>query len=155
MSKSSSSTGYNSQGKGMSAGEIEQLREANARLSATVQELKLEISYYKGESKRLEIEKNVLSQDVTRMSGLFKNWLNELQVSTARNVYKDSHYINNVVKNPCRSICDVLQLSDQMMFLTSCQPPYHIEVRNACMSNSPIYIHSHTSSASAHVAMSV
>ncbi|RYH18374.1 hypothetical protein EON65_27285 [archaeon] len=126
MSKSSSSAGHNSQSK--ASAEMEQLREANARLSATVQELKLEISYYKGESKRLELEKNVLSQDVTRMSGLFKNWLNELQVSTARNVFKDGHYISNVVQNPCRSICDVLQLSDQTMFLTSCQPPYHIEV---------------------------
>ncbi len=107
---------------------MEQLRIANARLAATVQELKLEISYYKGETKRLELEKNMLNQDVSRMSGLFKNWLNELQASSARNIFRDPHYLNNVVKNPCRSICDLLQLTDQVVFMTSCQPPFHIEV---------------------------
>eukprot|EP00981_Chlorochromonas_danica_P001806 scaffold385_cov182-Ochromonas_danica.AAC.5 len=131
-------------GKPLSAADMEQLRIANARLAATVQELKLEIAYYKGETKRLELEKNLLNQDVSRMSTLFKNWLTELQSSSARNVVRDSHYINNIVKNPCRSICELLQLNDQILFVTSCQPPFHIEgeVMNRALSS--LYVTSHS-----------
>lgn len=114
-----------SKSRTLSAADSEQLRLSNARLAATVQELKLEISYYKGETKRLELEKNLLSQDVSRMSSLFKNWLTELQASNARSVI---NYLSNIVKNPCRSICELLQHSDQILFVTSCQSPYHIEV---------------------------
>ena len=50
----------------------ERLRSDNVRLGSTINELQLEISYYKGELKRLEWEKNLLKQDVTKMSSLFK-----------------------------------------------------------------------------------
>ena len=50
----------------------ERLRSDNIRLGSTINELQLEISYYKGELKRVEWEKNLLKQDVSKMSSLFK-----------------------------------------------------------------------------------
>lgn len=108
--------------------ELEQLRLANARMEAALQELKLEISYYKGETKRLEWEKDVLHHDVQRMSGLFKTWIDEVQNQT--NCISDTpEKINMMIKYPCKSISDLLQLSDNILFVTSCQPPHLIEVR--------------------------
>ena len=50
----------------------ERFRSDNVRLASTINELQLEISYYKGQLKQLEWEKNLLKQDVTKMSSLFK-----------------------------------------------------------------------------------
>lgn len=107
--------------------EVDQLRQANARLEAAVQELKLEISYYKGETKRLGWEKDVLNTDVKRMSGLFKSWIDEAHRQSA-SITNDPSKINNMVKNPCKSISDLLQLHDNLLFVTSSQPPHFIEV---------------------------
>jgi len=106
--------------------EADQLRQANARLEAAVQELKLEISYYKGETKRLEWEKDVLNTDVKRMSGLFKAWIDEAHRQSA-SITNDPSKINNMVKNPCKSISELLQLHDNLLFVTSSQPPHFIE----------------------------
>lgn len=113
--------------------ELEQLRLANSRLESTVQELKLEISYYKGEAKRLEWEKDVLHQDVKRMSTLFKTWIDEVNKEPAA-LADSPEKINMMVKYPCRSISELLQLNDEVLFITSCQPPYFIEVSQRILS---------------------
>ena len=49
----------------MKASKEEQLHEMKARnllLSSTVKELRMEIGFYRGETKRLEIEKSLLSE---------------------------------------------------------------------------------------------
>lgn len=109
--------------------ETEELRSNNVRLNSTVQELRLEIAYYQGETKRLEWEKNLLKQDVGKMSALFKGWLNELQNSNTRSVLDDSEFFSNLVKNPSKNISDVLQMNNLKLLVTTCQAPFYIEVR--------------------------
>lgn len=108
--------------------EMEQLRSSSLHLNATIQELKLEISYYQGQAKISEWEKNVLRQDVGKMTALFKGWLDELQNSNKRSVVDDSDYFTNLVKYPTRNISTALQMSDTKMLLTTCQAPFYIEV---------------------------
>jgi predicted nuclease with TOPRIM domain len=108
--------------------ELDELRTNNSRLNSTVQELRLEIAYYQGETKRLEWEKSLLKQDVGKMSALFKGWLNELQNSNARSVLDDSDYFANLVKNPSKNISDILQLNNAKLLVTTCQAPFYIEV---------------------------
>ena len=108
--------------------EIEQLRTSNFRLGSTVQELRLEISYYQGETKKLEREKNILKQDVSKMSALFKGWLAELQSSNTRSVIEDPDFVSMLVKFPSRSISEVLQLKDVSVLITTCQSPFYVEV---------------------------
>ena len=107
---------------------VERLRADNFRLGSIVNELQLETSYYRGELKRLEWEKNNLRQDVTKMSTLFKGWLQELRGSNTRNVVSDVDYFTNLVKRPAMAIDDVFRLHERV-FLSSCQEPYFIEVR--------------------------
>ena len=124
----------------MNRNDNEQLRVTNSRLETIVQELKLEISFYKGEAKRLEWEKEMLNQDIKRMSSLFKTWVDELQsCHTTRNLADESEQFNAMVKYPCKSISDLLQLSDKLLFVTSSQPPHFIEV---CSSFPPSCDHS-------------
>jgi hypothetical protein len=111
------------------------LRGSNSRLKSTVQELRLEILYYQGETKRLEWENNVLKQDVAKMSVLFKGWLNELQCSNTRNVLDETEYIKNLVNNPSKNIAEILQLTDSKLLVTSCQAPFYIEHANKAWSN--------------------
>jgi hypothetical protein len=129
--------------------ELERLRSNQFRLNSLVQELRLEISYYQGETKRLEWEKNVLKCDVDRLTSLFAGWLEELQTKKAnsnipeslkhsidregnsigrRNIIADPQYLRALVKYPVKHISDILQLSDSVYLLTTCQPPYFVEV---------------------------
>ena len=108
--------------------EVEQLRSNNFRLNSTVQEMQLEISYYKGELKRLEWEKNVLKQDVSKMSDLFRGWLTELQSSNTRSVIDDTDYFSNLVRRPALPMERILQLEQGTMLLTTYQAPFFVEV---------------------------
>lgn len=109
--------------------EFDQLRANNFRLNSLVQELRLEISYYQGETKRLEWEKNILKQDVNRMSSLFKGWLSELQQNSQnRNIIDDPEYLKALVKYPAKSVSDIMQLNDEMLVISTCQAPFFIEV---------------------------
>jgi peptidoglycan hydrolase CwlO-like protein len=112
--------------KKSNAEELEQLRSNNFRLNSLVQELRLEIAYYQGETKRLEWEKNVLKQDVNRMSSLFKGWISELQQNTSnnRNIIEDPEYLKALVKYPAKSIADMMQLSDDLLVISTCQAPF-------------------------------
>lgn len=110
--------------------EIEQLKATSSRLETLVEELRLEISFYKGEVKRLEWEKDLLNQDMTRMSGMFKNWMDEVHASrAARNIAQETAQFNAMVKYPCKSIADLLQLSSSTLLVTSSQAPHFVEVR--------------------------
>ena len=138
--------------RNLSSADVEHLRSTNARLDNTVQELKLEIAYYKGETKRLEWEKNMLQQDVQRMSSLFKSWIQELNQNRdhhigeeqnhevqGRTFGKNLHQFNTMIHYPCKPIAELLQIptcpsqqkqqqSDEIVFATSSQPPHYIEV---------------------------
>ena len=114
--------------------ESEELRLRNYRLASTVQELRLEISYYQGEAKRLEWEKNLLKQDVGKMSAMFKGWLNELQNSNTRNVLNETEFFTNLVNNPSKNIAEVMQVSNLMLLITTCQAPFYIEHTNKAWS---------------------
>lgn len=108
--------------------EVEQLRASNFRLSSTVQELRLEICYYQGETKKLEWEKNLLKQEVSKMSAFVKKSHAELIQSSHRKIIDDPQYLTTLVKNPCRHICDILQLSSQRIIVTSSEAPFFVEV---------------------------
>jgi predicted nuclease with TOPRIM domain len=110
----------------------EELRSSNFRLNSIVQELRLEISFYQGETKRLEWEKNILKQDVGKMSALFKGWLHELQTSNERSVVKDAEFFSNLVRHPSKNISEILQSSNLKSVLTTCHFPFFIEVRSDC-----------------------
>jgi predicted nuclease with TOPRIM domain len=107
--------------------ELERLRLANSRLESAVQELNLEIAYYKGETKRLEWEKEVIDQDFKRLSHMFKNWVDEVHDQASQ--LSDQELVNKMVRYPCKSISELLQLNDNILFVTSCQPPHFIEVK--------------------------
>ena len=62
--------------------DYDHLKNSNHRLQATVQELRLELCYFKGEIKRLEYEKKILKQDADNVSKLFKAWVNKLNLES-------------------------------------------------------------------------
>jgi hypothetical protein len=112
----------------------ELLRSSNFCLKSTVQELRLEIAYYQGEAKRLEWEKNVLKQDLGKMSALFKGWLDLLQCSNTRSIVDETEYFKNLVKNPTKNISEILQMNDLKLLVTTCQAPFFIEHTNKAWS---------------------
>lgn len=114
--------------------ETEELRLRNYRLASTVQELRLEMSYYQGEAKRLEWEKNLLKQDVGKMGAMFKGWLHELQNSSTRSVLRETDFFTNLVNNPSKNIADVMQVNNLILLITTCQAPFYIEYTNKAWS---------------------
>ena len=101
--------------------ESSELRSNNSRLNSTVNELRLEIEYYQGETKRLEWEKTLLKQDIGKMSTLFNGWLHELQNTCSRSVLDDSTYFSTLVRNPSKNIADVIQMTNLKILITTCQ----------------------------------
>eukprot|EP00596_Hydrurales_sp_CCMP1899_P002096 CAMPEP_0119033450 /NCGR_PEP_ID=MMETSP1177-20130426/492_1 /TAXON_ID=2985 /ORGANISM="Ochromonas sp, Strain CCMP1899" /LENGTH=491 /DNA_ID=CAMNT_0006990203 /DNA_START=161 /DNA_END=1636 /DNA_ORIENTATION=- len=110
--------------------DYEDLETSNILLNSTVQELRLEISYYQGEVKQLEWEKKESKKDVSKMTDLFKSWLHDLQSSSMRSVLYDSKFLSNIVRNPTRSIADIMQMNNLKILVTTCQPPFFIEFSN-------------------------
>jgi hypothetical protein len=105
----------------------EQLRNSNQQFEKVIHDLKLEVAFYKGEAKRFEFEKEILSYDVHRITCLFDE-LHSRQHHSMRNIADKTALFNAMVKYPCRSISDVLQLSESAMIVTSSQDPSFIEV---------------------------
>jgi predicted nucleic-acid-binding Zn-ribbon protein len=105
-----------------------ELQTENARLASTVQELKLEIAYHIGETKRLLCERDSFKRDVAKMAALFKGWLIDLQSSNKRCLLDNQEFFKNLVKNPSQNISDIMQINDLKLLVTSCQAPYYIEV---------------------------
>lgn len=136
--------------------EVEALRELNMRLTSTVQELRLETSYYqgmpklilietrhltcyslpvspKGEVKKIQWEKDLLKQEVKNMSGLFKNWMNEAKTAKSKRICEDPELLSIMVEYPAQPISEMLsqQVSSKdnsPLALVTCQYPYFIEV---------------------------
>lgn len=104
------------------------LQAENNRLNSTVQELKLEIAYHLGESKRLACERDSYKKDVGKMAALFKGWLLELQSSYKRCLLNDQDFFKNLVKNPSQNISEIMQINDIKLLITTCQAPFYIEV---------------------------
>jgi predicted nucleic-acid-binding Zn-ribbon protein len=108
------------------------LQAENSRLVSTVQELKLEIAYHIGETKRLLCERDSFKRDVAKMASLFKGWLIDLQSSSKRCLLDNQEFFKNLVKNPSQNISDIMQINDLKLLVTSCQAPYYIEVFKIC-----------------------
>mmetsp|Transcript_35955 Transcript_35955/g.34032 ORF Transcript_35955/g.34032 Transcript_35955/m.34032 type:complete len:515 (+) Transcript_35955:255-1799(+) len=110
------------------------LQAENSRLVSTVQELKLEIAYHIGETKRLFCERDSFKRDVAKMASLFKGWLIDLQSSSKRCLLDNQEFFKNLVKNPSQNISDIMQINDLKLLVTSCQAPYYIEHTNKAWS---------------------
>lgn len=108
--------------------ELEHLRDSNSRLSASLNELQHEISYYQGETRRLEWEKSLLKEDICRVSKLCKSWLSKFNITNSRNLLGEGDFLKSMVTFPCKSISDLLQIQGTTLCVTSCQAPYFIEV---------------------------
>jgi PAS domain S-box-containing protein len=106
------------------------LQVENDRLSATVQELKLEIAYHLGETKRLLCERDSFKRDLVKMAALFKGWLIDFKSSNKRCLLDNQEFFKNLVKNPPQNISDIMQVNDLKLLITSCQAPYYIEHTN-------------------------
>lgn len=77
----------------VSSADFDNLRSSNFRLSSTVQELRLELSYYQGETKRLENENKKMKRECAKMASLFKQWVSEQKS-------KLSSPLHSIVGNP-------------------------------------------------------
>jgi PAS domain S-box-containing protein len=106
------------------------LQGENDLLAATVQELKLEIAYHLGETKRLLCERDSFKRDLVKMAALFKGWLIDFQSSKKRCLIDTQEFFKNLVKNPPQNISDIMQINDLRLLITSCQAPYYIEHSN-------------------------
>ena len=116
--------------------EIEDLRQANMRLTSTVQELRLEISYYLGEAKKNEWEKDLLKQEMKNMQALFRNWVSEIKSSSrSKRIFDDPDLISLMADFPTRPIPEMLQHSTNVVLLTTCQEPFFIEYANVAWVN--------------------
>ena len=108
--------------------ENERLSSLNFKLNSNIKELRCEISYYQGEVKRLEWDKNSLKQDIGKMSALLKGWLSEVKNSSTRSILDDHDYFTSLVRRPTRAINDVLRISNKKQIIVTCQSPFYIEV---------------------------
>lgn len=115
--------------------DYDHLKNSNHRLQATVQELRLELCYFKGEIKRLEYEKKLLKQDADNVSKLFKAWVNEFYNGRNRSILQNAEQLQIMTKYPPIHINDILKIKDTMIILTTCQPPFYIEYANKCWSD--------------------
>jgi hypothetical protein len=114
--------------------EIEKLKTNNSRLNSIIQELRWEVTYYQSEARRLEWEKNALMQDIERMTTMCKSWAeNNLTAAKSKSLMNDANYFNTLVRYPCKPLNEVLKGNNEnghIVLLTSCEPPYNIEVLN-------------------------
>ena len=115
--------------------EIEVLRQSNMRLMSTVQELRLEISYYQGEAKKNEWEKDLLKQEMKNMQSLFNSWVKEIKSSRSKRIFDDPDLIAIMADFPTRPISEMLEYSTHSVILTTCQEPFFIEFANAAWVN--------------------
>ena len=51
-----------------------------------------------------------------------------MQGSNTRSIIEDVDYFTNMVLNPALPMQKVLEMQDTLLLLTSCQPPFFIEV---------------------------
>jgi PAS domain-containing protein len=122
--------------------EIEQLVSSNCRLSSTVQELRLEIAYYKGEKRRVEWEKNALENELSRQTDQFKKWLlhqQALKPMIENRLANDGDFLQKIVRTPPKPIDSILDVSDDMVMLVSCDDPFSIEYCNKAWSEECLF----------------
>ena len=105
------------------------------RLMSTVQELRLEISYYQGEVKRVEWEKDCLKQELNSTSSLFKSWIQDVKNTRSQRIFDDPNLIALMADFPTRPISQVLEYNHDPVLLTTCQEPFFIEYANAAWVN--------------------
>ena len=57
-----------------------------------------------------------------------------MQGSNTRSIIEDVDYFTNMVLNPALPMQKVLEMQDTLLLLTSCQPPFFIEVGSCVLS---------------------
>lgn len=108
------------------------LRQQNARLASEMEELRLELTYYRGEVKRLDWDNQCLTKEVDKLSSIFNGWLNN---NSTGNVFDNPYHLSTIIKLPPKHILDILKCKqNQNIMLASCQPPFHVEYVNKCWS---------------------
>ena len=115
--------------------EIEDLKQANMRLTSKVQELRLEVSYYLGEAKKNEWEKDLLRQEMKNMQALFRSWVHEIKSSRSKGIFDNPDLISLMTDFPARPISEMLKYSPEVVLLTTCQEPFFIEYANVAWMN--------------------
>lgn len=116
----------------LSSEDIDELHHKNAVLSNTVKELRLEMGYYKSETKRLEQEKKILAQEASNSHAALETAVRHPKAK----ILHDPEYLHSLVHFPSKSIAEVLQPKDIPVFLTSAQPPYFMEYSNRAWAES-------------------
>lgn len=109
------------------AEELKKLHARNLLLSNTVRELRLEMGYYKGETRRLELEKRILTQEASHARCALLAIAHHPQQAK---ILQDPDYLNSLVQFPSRSISEVLQTKDTPLLLTTSQAPFFLEFAN-------------------------
>jgi len=123
----------NSSGSNTTKESTERLKQQNSHLSSEVQELRLELAYYKGEVKRLEWDNHCLTKEVDKLSAIFNGWLT---TSSRGNVVDNPYHLSTIIKLPPKHISELMKCKqEQFILLTSCQPPFHIEYVNKAWSD--------------------
>ena len=104
------------------------LKQQNARMVSEIEELRLELTYYRGEVKRLDLDNQFLTKEVDKLSSIFNGWLNN---NCRGNVADNPYHLSTIIKLPPKHIKEILLCKqDQSIVLASCQPPFHIEYAN-------------------------
>ena len=122
--------------------EIERLRQANVRITSTVQELRLEITYYQGEAKKNEWEKELVKQELKNVTTLFKSWANEVRATRSRHIFDDPDLIAYMAGCPTKPIAEFLQLGEAkapMLFIT-CEEPFTVEVSQNTLTHTTLQV---------------
>jgi PAS domain S-box-containing protein len=124
-------------GRQITIEEMKELQQKNCMLANTVRELRLEMGYYKGETKRLELEKKILAQEIIATANINTTPSREEQhqqqhKSTPLTTTKlnDPEYLRSLVRYPSKPIAEVLGMTDMPVFMSSAQKPYFIEYAN-------------------------
>lgn len=108
------------------AEDFKELQQRNALLTNTVRELRLEMGYYKGETKRLDLEKRILVQEASNAHATLQAMAQHPQAR----IFQDPDYLHSLVHFPSKSISEVLKMQDTALALTSSQAPFFIEYAN-------------------------
>ena len=112
--------------------DVIRVRQQNARLTSEMDELRLELAYYKGEVKRLDWDNQCLTKEVDKLSAIFNGWLNS---NCKGNVVDNPYHLSTIIKLPPKHILEVLKCKqNESVVLASCQPPFHIEYASKCWS---------------------
>ena len=110
--------------------ELERLRQSNAKMSSTVQELRLEIAFYQGEARRNEWEKELIKQELKNVTTVFKGWAEDVRARRPKQIFDDPGLVSLMVGTSTKAISGILRLGELKgpVLMATCEEPFTIEV---------------------------